>query len=461
MARGRPLVAALSAAGVFVAVAVLGDRRLGAARRRGHRHPALPDVRRAGRRRARPVPRLPVRVPTAARSRRSSSRRSSRTRSRPIAPPSSPSSRSSARSRCSPSTGRFEATAGADATGGSSSRSSPSCPLLLGGVILTRFDLVPATLVAAAVALMARDASRAGSARARRRDRREALSGSPRAAASPSPRGGGPVGARRSSSVALAAAPVLLVYLPFLVLGAGRGRRLVRPAAGPPAADREPRCGRPARPAPRVRDVARVVVGKRLAEPHRERGRTLVAVLQGVAQVAALALVWVGFARGPATPERLLRYSAAALVAFVALSKVLVPAVPRLAGAARPARRRRRSRAALWLTVIACALTAIWFPALYWELVREFDPLASWLVLFRGVALVALLAVLIRPRNAHRLDRARPPRRRVARDERALEAHAARRRLEPHRHAGAHPPDRELAPRRRSPSRAGPSSRRP
>ena len=45
----------------------------------------------------------------------------------------------------------------------------------------------------------------------------------------------------------------------------------------------------------------------------------------------------------------------------------------------------------LWLTVLACALTAAWFPARYWDLVREFDPLASWLVLLRGLTLVALL----------------------------------------------------------------------
>ena len=118
------------------------------------------------------------------------------------------------------------------------------------------------------------------------------------------------------------------------------------------------------------------------------------AVIQGVAQAAALLLVWWGFARGPATPERLLRFSAAALVAFVAMSKVLSPQflvwlvllVPLVGGA--------RSRAALWLTVLACALTAAWFPARYWDLVREFDPLASWLVLFRGLTLVALLYVL-------------------------------------------------------------------
>ena len=91
-----------------------------------------------------------------------------------------------------------------------------------------------------------------------------------------------------------------------------------------------------------------------------------------------------------------------------------------------------------------CALTAVWFPARYWELVKEFDPLASWLVLARGVTLLALLAVLTWPATGPaRLDRARPPRRRVARDDRALEAHAAGRRLEPDGHPGAHPADCE------------------
>ena len=122
-----------------------------------------------------------------------------------------------------------------------------------------------------------------------------------------------------------------------------------------------------------------------------------VAVIQGVAQVVAVALVWVGFARGPATTERLLRFSAAALVAFVALSKVLSPQflvwlvllVPLVGGP--------RRRAALALTVVACTLTAVWFPARYWELVRDFDPLASWLVLLRGLVLLGLLAALTWP----------------------------------------------------------------
>jgi hypothetical protein len=193
--------------------------------------------------------------------------------------------------------------------------------------------------------------------------------------------------------VALAAAPAVAVYLPFLILGADGvldsfGRQLGRPlqieslGAG-------------------VLLALHHAVGMPLEWSSGSGSQNLtgttagaVAVLQGIAQIAALALVWVGFARGPATTDRLLRYAAAALVAFVALSKVLSPQylvwlvllVPLVVGV--------RSRAAIWLTVLACALTAAWFPARYWDLVREFDPLSSWLVLFRGVALVALLAVL-------------------------------------------------------------------
>ena len=201
-------------------------------------------------------------------------------------------------------------------------------------------------------------------------------------------------GRREAALVAvLAAAPVLLVYLPFLVLAPdgvadSLGRQLGRPlqieslGAG-------------------VLLALHHVFGMSLEWSSGSGSQNLtgttadaVAVTQGVAQVVALVLVWLGFARGPATSERLLRFSAAALVAFVALSKVLSPQflvwlvllVPLVGGA--------RSRAALWLTVLACALTAIWFPARYWELVREFDPVASWLVLARGLALVTLLWVL-------------------------------------------------------------------
>jgi hypothetical protein len=48
------------------------------------------------------------------------------------------------------------------------------------------------------------------------------------------------------------------------------------------------------------------------------------------------------------------------------------------------------------LLLAALVLTQLWFPFRYWDLVREFDPLASWLVLARDLVLVALLVVLVR-----------------------------------------------------------------
>jgi hypothetical protein len=268
-------------------------------------------------------------------------------------------------------------------------------PLLLGGVILTRFDLLPAALVAGAVALLAAGRLRAaavvfgigiavklypavlvpllGVAAWRRGGRREA-----------------------AVVVGLAAVPVAAVYVPFLLLAPdgvldSLGRQLGRPL-----------------------QIESLGAGVLLALHHAfgtpvgwasgsgsqnltGTGAGVLAVLQGIAQVVAVALVWGSFARGPATVERLVRHAAASVVAFVALSKVLSPQflvwlvllVPLVGGV--------RSRASLVLTALACALTAAWFPARYWDLVFDFDPLASWLVLARGVVLIALLAALTWP----------------------------------------------------------------
>ena len=128
-------------------------------------------------------------------------------------------------------------------------------------------------------------------------------------------------------------------------------------------------------------------------------------LFSSLAQVAALLIVWWRFARGAATPERFARYSAAALVAFVAFGKVLSPQyliwllflVPLVGGL--------RGRVAVGAYALAAALTALWFPARYWALVRTFDPYASWLLLVRNLALVGLFAVLLRERNPNRLDR--------------------------------------------------------
>ena len=120
------------------------------------------------------------------------------------------------------------------------------------------------------------------------------------------------------------------------------------------------------------------------------------AVALSVLQLAALIATWVLFARGPATRERMLLASAAALVAFVALGKVLspqfliwlIPVVPLVYG--------RRGLTASVLLAAALLLTQLWFPYRYWDLALHFGALESWLALARDLLLVALFAVLAR-----------------------------------------------------------------
>jgi Glycosyltransferase family 87 len=121
------------------------------------------------------------------------------------------------------------------------------------------------------------------------------------------------------------------------------------------------------------------------------------AVLHGLVQLGVLVALWVSFARGPATRERLVRYSAATVVAFVALGKVLspqfliwlIPLVPLVRG--------RRGLLASGVLAAALVLTQLWFPYRYWDLALRFDEAASWLVLARDMTLIALLVVLIEP----------------------------------------------------------------
>jgi hypothetical protein len=118
------------------------------------------------------------------------------------------------------------------------------------------------------------------------------------------------------------------------------------------------------------------------------------AVALSVLQLVALTTTWILFARGPATRERLLLASAAALVAFVALGKVLspqfliwlIPVVPLVYG--------RRGLAASVLLAAALVVTQLWFPYRYWDLALHFGALESWLVLARDLLLVALFALL-------------------------------------------------------------------
>jgi hypothetical protein len=111
-----------------------------------------------------------------------------------------------------------------------------------------------------------------------------------------------------------------------------------------------------------------------------------------VLQAAALLLVWILFARGPATPERLVAACAASVVVFVAFGKVLspqfliwlVPVVALVSGST--------GLAAAALLGAALVTTHLWFPQRYWDLV-DLEPV-SWLALVRNVLLVALAVVL-------------------------------------------------------------------
>jgi uncharacterized membrane protein len=124
-------------------------------------------------------------------------------------------------------------------------------------------------------------------------------------------------------------------------------------------------------------------------------GHGAIAAIFAVLQIATLVALWIAFARGPATGERLLRYSAAAVCAFIAFGKVLspqfllwlIPLVPLVRG--------RRGYAATALLTVALVLTQVWFPRRYWDYVNAFHNADA--VLARNLALVALLLVLAWP----------------------------------------------------------------
>lgn len=117
------------------------------------------------------------------------------------------------------------------------------------------------------------------------------------------------------------------------------------------------------------------------------------ASLQTVVQGLALVGVWLVFARTERTPADLLVAGAAAVAAFAAFGKVLspqfliwlLPLVPLALG---------RSRLALGFFAGALVLTQLWFPSRYWDVVAV-EPVA-WLVLCRDLLLVALVVVLVR-----------------------------------------------------------------
>jgi hypothetical protein len=268
-------------------------------------------------------------------------------------------------------------------------------PLALGPVLLSRFDLWPAALTVAALAALAYERPRlalgllglAVAAKlyplvlvplalvyvARRHGRREALAA------------GG-----------ICAAVTAVCFGPFVALSPhGMWTSIVR------------QLGRPLQIeslGSSVLLVAHHLFGLVLVPDWSHGSNNLVggaahglALEQSVLQAAAILAIWFAFAHGAPDTDRLLRASAAAVCAFIALGKVispqylawLLPLVPLVRG--------RRGFAAGSLLLLAMALTQGWFPYRYRALVDHSDPLAVALVFARDLVLLALLAVLAWP----------------------------------------------------------------
>jgi Glycosyltransferase family 87 len=272
-------------------------------------------------------------------------------------------------------------------------------PLLIGSVILTRFDLWPAALLAGVLAALVTGRDRLGLGLlglatmaklypaillplalvwvAKRRDGRET-----------------------AICLGVFLAVVAAIALPFAILSAGGLWHSVTTQLGRPLQIES-------------LGAALLLAAKQLGlydptvvSTHGSQNLdgTLPDVLASIETalgVVALLAVWIVFARGRMDRDRLLTASAAVVVAFIAFGKVLSPQfliwlialVPLVAGTV--------GVAACGLLAAALVTTQIWFPSRYWDVV-DLRPV-GWLVLLRDLLLVALFALLlaaIRPGSA-------------------------------------------------------------
>jgi len=264
-------------------------------------------------------------------------------------------------------------------------------PLLLGSVILTRFDLWPAALAVGALAALVSGRDRLGlgvlglatAAKlypavllpialvwvTRRRGPREAVLG-----------------------LGVFAAVIVAIVLPFLILAPGGVVHSLTTQLRRPL---------------QIESLGAAILlaahqfglyDPTVVSTHGSQNLSgslpgALAAVETALQLVALVAVWLLFARGRPDRERLLVASAAAVVAFTSFGKVLspqfliwlLPLVPLVGGSA--------GIAACWVFAGALVTTQLWFPHRYWDVVALES--AGWLVLVRDVLLVALLAVLV------------------------------------------------------------------
>jgi hypothetical protein len=278
-------------------------------------------------------------------------------------------------------------------------------PLLLGNVLLSRFDLLPTALTAAVLAALLH--------------RRDVLAGVLLAVAIAVklypgvlvPLGVAWVWRRRGREaglrwLGLVAGVTVAIFLPFAIVSPGGlahafGVQLSRPlqleslgAAFLIAAHH-------------IAGVDLVLRSDHGSQNIETGAAGVLGTLTSIVQVCAIAWVAWAFARGPATRERLVIAAAAAIAAFMAFNKVfspqfmiwLVPLVALVRG--------------WWpraLLVASLVLTQLWFPRDYWHLSLEFRARESWLLLARDLMVVALFVVLGRELQHERLGEDRPVR---------------------------------------------------
>jgi hypothetical protein len=269
-------------------------------------------------------------------------------------------------------------------------------PLALGSVVLTRFDLWPAALVAAAVAALVagHDRLALGTLALAIAAKVYALVLVPIFVAWVWKRRG-----RRAAGIALGVAVGVLAVcvVPFLALSphgvwASSLRQTTRPlqietlGSGALLALHH------------VFGLHLTMVSNHGSQNLSGRAPDALAIVQSIVEIAVLLGIWRWFARGPAEADRLFRACTAAVCAFMVFGKVfspqfliwLVPLVVLVRG--------RRGVIAAGVLAGCMVLTQIWFPYRYWALALHFDAAASWLVLVRDLGLVALLGVLLWPR---------------------------------------------------------------
>ncbi|MDQ3121094.1 MAG: DUF2029 domain-containing protein [Actinomycetota bacterium] len=268
-------------------------------------------------------------------------------------------------------------------------------PAVFGGVLLTRFDLVPAMLVAGATLLLLMGWPRfaslvIGVAVAvklyplvlvplvagwawRRQGRWEAV-----------------------VCCGLAVGVVALAYLPFVLLAPGDVASSIWGQISRPLQIESLGAG--------VLLLLHHALGVDVGIETKDGSQNLtgatavgLAFTLSAATIAALCWLWMRFARSEMTPERLVTYCAAVLVALVAFGKVLSPQflvwllfpLAVVVG--------KRGAAAGACFAVAAVATAVWFPWLYFDLAREGDPVVGALIVLRGLALVTAVAVLVWP----------------------------------------------------------------